>query len=230
MKYIISSKHYFSVDGTCEGEKGRIFTGVLFGVIESLGSGERAIRRRLRRLKIDGGVAPPGEMGMSSPLLPLLSSCRVLPSRRNCRSSELWLSSGRSKSDIVHQPSRSFREKIRFYYQPCDNTAYQGHSSENDVNSILNHLTRNLRLKNSNQAQVFLRLTPSISSITSFSVGAAEGERKPELSMTQVDTLGSPDVSASLPGFFWALGVLGDAVLVGALLAFSCTSGSYKWQ
>lgn len=121
-------------------------------------------------------------------------------------------------------------EKIRFHYQPCDNTAYQGHSSENDVNSILNHLTRNLRLKNSNQAQVFLRLTPSISSITSFSVGAAEGERKPELSMTQVDTLGSPDVSASLPGFFWALGVLGDAVLVGALLAFSCTSGSYKWQ
>ncbi len=100
-------KHVF---GTCEGEKGRILTGVLLGVMESSGSGERAMRRRLRRLRMDGGVAPPGEMGISSPLLPLLSSCRVLPSRRNRSSSELWLSSGSSKSDIVHQPSRSLRK------------------------------------------------------------------------------------------------------------------------
>ncbi len=96
---------------TCDGEKGRILTGVFLGVMESLGSGDRTMRRRLRRFRMDGGVAPPGEMGISSPLLPLLSSCRVLPSRRNCSSSELWLSSGSSKSDIVHQPSRSSRRK-----------------------------------------------------------------------------------------------------------------------
>lgn len=114
-KVIIRQKYVSDVKGacgTCEGEKGRILTGVLLGVMESLGSGERAMRRRLlRRLRMDGGVAPPGEMGISSPLLPLLSSCRVLPSRRNCSSSELWLSSGSSKSDIVHQPSRSLRKK-----------------------------------------------------------------------------------------------------------------------
>ncbi len=96
---------------TCDGEKGRILTGVFLGVMESLGSGDRTMRRRLRRFRMDGGVAPPGEMGISSPLLPLLSSCKVLPSRRNCSSSELWLSSGSSKSDIVHQPSRSSRRK-----------------------------------------------------------------------------------------------------------------------
>lgn len=95
---------------TCEGEKGSIFTGVLLGVMESLGSGDRAIRRRVRRLRMEGGVAPPGEIGINSPLLPLLSSCRALPSNRNCKTSGLWLSSGRSKSAKLHQPSRSCRE------------------------------------------------------------------------------------------------------------------------
>lgn len=68
---------------TWEGEKGRDLTGVLLGVMELLVSGDSAMRRRLRWLRMDGGVMPPGEMGMSSPLLLLLSSCRALPSSRN---------------------------------------------------------------------------------------------------------------------------------------------------
>ena len=98
---------------TCEGEKGRHLTGVLLGVMESLGSGEAAMRRRLWREMMEGGVVPRGEMGISSPRLLLLSSCRVLPSRRNWSSSGpetgLWLSSGRSKvtSARLHQLSMS---------------------------------------------------------------------------------------------------------------------------
>lgn len=80
-------------------------TGVLFGVMELLVSGDRAMR--LRRFSMEGGVTPPGEIGISSPLLPLLNSCKALPSRRNWWRSGLGLSSGRSKAARLHQPSMS---------------------------------------------------------------------------------------------------------------------------
>lgn len=99
---------------TWDGEKGKILTGVLLGVMDLLVSGDKAMHLRLRWLRMEGGVTPPGEMGMSSPLLPLLSSCKVLPSKRNWCRSGLGLSSGRSKAARLHQPSRSLVQKRQF--------------------------------------------------------------------------------------------------------------------
>lgn len=99
---------------TWDGEKGRIFTGVLFGVMDLLASGDRAVHLRLRRVSMEGGVNPPEEMGMSSPLLPLLNSCKAFPSRRNWWRSGLGFSSGRSKAARLHQPSRSWKGRIGF--------------------------------------------------------------------------------------------------------------------
>lgn len=104
-----STKSY-ETEPTWEGEKGSVLTGVLLGVIELLVSGDRAMRRRLRWLRMDGGVMPPGEIGMSSPLLLLLSSWRALPSNRNWCRSGLGLSSARSKAVRLHQPSRSWMQ------------------------------------------------------------------------------------------------------------------------
>lgn len=55
-------------------------------------------------------------------------------------------------------------------------------------------------------------------SITSFSAGVAEGDRKPEPSFTQAGTLEFELVvlSVSLGGVAGARGGLGDAVLAGA--------------
>lgn len=101
---------------TWDGENGKILTGVLLGVMEfkvtTSISGDKVMR--LRRCRIEGDVTPPGEMGISSPLLLLLSSCKVLPSRRNWWRSGLWLSSGRSKAARLHQPSMSWYQKWHF--------------------------------------------------------------------------------------------------------------------
>lgn len=85
---------------TWEGEKGRVLTGVLFGVrllqesrkdrlaLFSV-TGDRATRRFFCRLSTEGGVPKPeppnsvlGEMGISSPRLLRLRSEIVWPSRR----------------------------------------------------------------------------------------------------------------------------------------------------
>lgn len=65
-------------------------------------------------------------------------------------------------------------------------------------------------------------LTPSISSITSFRTGAAEGERKPEPSATQPETLEFPTLSASLSGVAGVWGPLGDPELTGTVSTFCC--------
>lgn len=106
---------------TWDGEKGKILTGVLLGVMDLLASGDKAMHLRLRWLSMEGGVTPPGEMGMSSPLLPLLSSCRALPSRRNWCRSGLGLSSGRSKAARLHQPSRSLVQKRHLFVRSACN-------------------------------------------------------------------------------------------------------------
>lgn len=111
------SQSYGNKRLTWDGEKGKILTGVLLGVMELLPSGDKAMRLRLRRLSMEGGVTPPGEIGMSSPLLPLLNSCKALPSRRNWWRSGLGLSSGRSKAARLHQPSRSWWQKRHFTCQ-----------------------------------------------------------------------------------------------------------------
>lgn len=80
-------------------------------------SGDKVMRRRLRWCRIEGDVTPPGEIGISSPLLPLLSSCKALPSRRNWWRSGLWLSSGRSNAARLHQPSMSWYQKRYFLPQ-----------------------------------------------------------------------------------------------------------------
>lgn len=105
--WTIVSTTLLTVSITWDGEKGRILTGVLFGVMELLASGDNAMRLRLWRFSMEGGVRPPGEMGMSSPLLLLLNSCKALPSRRNWWRSGLGLSSGRSKAARLHQTSMS---------------------------------------------------------------------------------------------------------------------------
>lgn len=129
-------------------------------------SGDKVMRRRLRWCRIEGEVTPPGEIGISSPLLPLLSSCKALPSRRNWWRSGLWLSSGRSNAARLHQPSMSWYQK-RFFLA----SDWIRHS----------HCNRQL-------LQIH---TPSTRSSTSLRTGPA-GERKPEPSTTQLDELNSP--------------------------------------
>lgn len=86
-------------EGTCDGEKGSVFTGVLLGVMLLQESrkdmlvlvtfsvtGEREIFLFFCLFSTEGGVpklpSAWGEMGMSSPLLLLLRSEMVWPSRR----------------------------------------------------------------------------------------------------------------------------------------------------
>lgn len=141
-------------------------------------SGDKVMRRRLRWCRIEGDVTPPGEIGISSPLLPLLSSCKVLPSRRNWWRSGLWLSSGRSKAARLHQPSMSWYQKRYFSPQTRLDGSTIGTMSASQCN-----------------CQLLQILTPSTRSSTSFSTGPA-GERKPEPSTTQLDELNSPVVGS----------------------------------
>lgn len=61
-------------------------------------------------------------------------------------------------------------------------------------------------------------------SITSFSAGVAEGDRKPELSLPQGGPLEFVVLSVSLGGVAGALGGLGDVVVEGAEFTRSAES------
>lgn len=137
-------------------------------------------------------------MGISSPLLPLLSSCNVLPSRRNWWRSGLGLSSGRSKAARLHQPSMSWYHKRHLCFkQGWLDPPLQPHLLHSNCQLLQIH-------------------TPSTKSSTSLSTGPA-GERNPESSTTQlvispvvesVSVLGlklsfGEDIVADGPAAFW---------------------------
>ena len=197
--------------------------------MELVESGDRAMRRRLRRVSMEGGVTPPGEIGISSPRFPLLNSWSALPSKRNWCLSGLWLSSARSKAARLHHTSGSWREAENIdhliSWRVCKHV-YESTTYKLKWHSIYFPVGWRMIL--------FSVLTPSSISITSFKAGPL-GERKPELSTTQVVFI-SPVESGSLlgppPSFdCWGEKILREPASLGvSVTAAESEVSCRRWQ